>query len=229
MTKTISRTAIVLAAGIAASLALFFALGSDSSAQGTPDHGQSASHSRKHISQAELALRQDMRKLWEDHITWTRLAIVSFDADLPDLQATEGRLLQNQADIGDAIATFYGRPAGDELTGLLRSHILIAVDVLAAAKAGDQEALAEALRRWDANGRDIAHFLTAANPRNWPASMTEEMMHRHLALTTDEAVAHLQGRFEDDVAAYDAVHAEILEMADMLSDGIVAQFPNRFH
>jgi hypothetical protein len=227
MTKTISKTGLVLAAGVLASLALFLALGTDSRAQGKPHHTHGV-HAKRGISQSELALRQQMNKLWEDHITWTRLAIVSFDADLPDLQATEGRLLRNQSDIGDAIATFYGRRAGDRLTGLLRSHILIAVDVLAAAKAGDQEALAEAQRRWAANGREIALFLTAANPDNWPASMTKRMMRRHLELTTEEAVAHLQGRFNADIAAYDAVHREILQMADMLSDGIVAQFPRRF-
>ena len=74
--------------------------------------------------------RQEMRKLWEDHVTWTRLYIVSAVAELPDLEATAGRLLQNQADIGAAIATFYGDDAGSALTDLLRQHILIAADLV---------------------------------------------------------------------------------------------------
>jgi len=51
----------------------------------------------------QFAFRSAMRKLWEDHITWTRLYIVSVTADLADKDATAQRLLRNQADIGSAI------------------------------------------------------------------------------------------------------------------------------
>jgi len=59
------------------------------------------------------------------------------------------------------------------------------------------------------------------------ATMKAEM-HMHLKLTTDEAVARLQGKWTTDVAAYDKVNRHILHMSDMLSDGIVKQFPSRF-
>jgi hypothetical protein len=189
---------------------------------------QAASEGRPVSFPRELAFRNDMRKLWEDHVVWTRMAIVSFAADLPDFGVTAQRLLRNQADIGDALAPFYGRDAADQLTGLLREHILIAVDVLVAAKAGDQPALDDALARWDANADDIAAFLNAANPENWPLDEMRAMMGRHLALTTQEAVARLTGDFAADIAAYDAVHEQILEMADMLSTGVIDQFPDRF-
>jgi hypothetical protein len=170
----------------------------------------------------------DMRKLWEDHITWTRMAIVDFAANLPSLKATEGRLLQNQVDIGNAIAPFYGHAAGGELTSLLRQHILEAVDVLVAAKAGDKAKLAAAEKTWYANANQIAAFLSKANPQSWPLSMTRTMMKKHLDLTNQEAVARLTGHWAADIRAYDAVHAEILQMADMLSNGIIQQFPQRF-
>jgi len=169
-----------------------------------------------------------MRKLWEDHITWTRLAIVSFAGGLPDLQATEGRLLRNQTDIANAIKPYYGAAARTKLRGLLRAHILGAVALLQAAKANDSAALARAHDAWYANGNDIADFLSGANPRNWPRGEMRSMMRSHLDETLKEAVDHLNGRFAADVADYDAIHKTILEMADMLSDGIVAQFPARF-
>src|SRR5215471_1703569 len=78
-----------------------------------------------------------MRQLWEDHITWTRLYIVSAAAGLPDADQTARRLLKNQADIGDAVATYYGAGAGQALTALLRSHILTAAKLIGAAKSGD--------------------------------------------------------------------------------------------
>jgi hypothetical protein len=173
-------------------------------------------------------LHDGMRKLWEDHITWTRLAIVSFAAGSPDLQATENRLLANQTDIANAIKPYYGAAASTKLRGLLRAHILGAVALLQAAKANDSAALGKAHDAWYANGNDIADFLSGANPRNWPRGEMRSMMKSHLDETLKEAVDHLTGRFAADVADYDAIHKTILEMADMLSDGIVAQFPARF-
>jgi hypothetical protein len=174
------------------------------------------------------AFHDAMRKLWEDHITWTRLAIVSLANDLPDTNATVDRLLQNQADLGDAIKPFYGDAAGDQLTALLRDHILIAAEIIQDAKAGNTTAMNDAIARWYANADDIAVFLHNANPENWSLEDMKMMMHDHLDLTLQEAVAYLHGDYAGSVAAYEQVHAEILQMADMLSDGIIRQFPKKF-
>ncbi len=175
-----------------------------------------------------VTLRTDMRKLWEDHITWTRLAIISLVAGTPDTSATLARLLRNQTDIGNAIKPYYGAAAGSALTKLLRAHILIAADVVAAAKAGDQAKLAAAQARWTANADQIAATLHSVNPRFWPLATMKAEMHMHLKLTAAEAVARIQGKWAADVAAYDRVHDHILHMSDLLAAGIVDQFPARF-
>ncbi|HZQ65108.1 MAG TPA: hypothetical protein VFA66_07780 [Gaiellaceae bacterium] len=218
----------LLLATFAALVALAVSDGHDAEAHAT--HGTHATAGAPgSVSRSELAFRAEMRKLWEDHITWTRMVIVDFAAGLPDLKAAEQRLLRNQADIGNAIKPYYGAKAGNALTQLLRTHILEAVPVLTYAKAGDKPKLTKALDAWYANGNQIARFLTKANPASWPLAMTTKMMKNHLALTTLEAVARLQGKWAADIAAYDKVHEEILQMADMLSTGLVEQFPDRFH
>ena len=172
-----------------------------------------------------------MRKLWEDHITWTRLGIVDELAPtgpLPDLQASTDRLLQNQADIGNAIKPFYGEAAGNQLTELLRQHILIAAEIIQDAKAGNTAAMNGAITRWYANADEIAVFLNSANPEFWPLDEMKAMMHAHLDLTLQEAVTYLHGDYAGSVAAYEQVHLEILDMADMLSTGIIEQFPKMF-
>jgi hypothetical protein len=177
------------------------------------------------------AFHDEMRKLWEDHITWTRLFIVSkatLSTDLPDIGPTVDRLLQNQADLGAAFGPFYGTATGEELTALLRIHILTAADIITAAKAGDSAAQTAAIEAWYANAHDIAVFLHDLNPRFWPLDEMDAMMDEHLDLTLAEAVARLEGRYADDVAEYELIHAQILEMADMLSDGIIRQFPQAF-
>jgi len=225
-----ARTYRPIPLALAMVIALFSALaalalagGHDAAAHGDADHAAAAT-----ISPKELALRQDMRKLWEDHVTWTRLAVISLTTDAPDTKATVGRLLENQTDIGNAIKPFYGAAAGKQLTALLREHILIAADLIAVARKGDQAGVASEQARWTANADEIATFLSKANPRSWPPGAMRSMMRSHLRLTTNEVVARLQRNWAADVRAYDRIHVQILHMADMLSDGLVEQFPARF-
>ena len=191
-------------------------------------HSGGTATATANINQKQLAFHDAMRKLWEDHITWTRLAIVSFAADLPDFDATAARLLENQDDIGEAIEPFYGEQAADRLTSLLKEHIVGAVDLLKAAKAGDDEKFAEAKDAWYRNGDQIARFLNEANPKHWPLEQMQSLMRGHLDQTLEEAAARLKGDFAADIRAYDEIHHHILVMADTLSAGIVKQFPHRF-
>ncbi|MGH3064129.1 MAG: hypothetical protein ACRDMK_07295 [Gaiellaceae bacterium] len=218
--RPIPLALIALVALFSALAALAVSGGHDAQAHGH-DHGKAG------VSVEELAFRQDMRKLWEDHVTWTRLAIISLTTGSPDTDATVGRLLQNQDDIGAAIAPFYGVEAGNRLATLLREHITIAAELIAAAKAGNQPELVRQQARWEANADEIARFLNSANPR-WKLDETRSMLLEHLQLTTSEVVARLQSDWTADVAAYDEIHRQALHMADMLSTGIVAQFPKRF-
>ncbi|HEX5757966.1 MAG TPA: glycosyltransferase [Thermoanaerobaculia bacterium] len=172
--------------------------------------------------------RADMRQLWEDHIGWTRLFIVEAVGGLPGKDATAERLLKNQDDIGNAIKPFYGEEAGAKLTALLRDHILIAADLVGAAKAGDSAKQDDATKRWFANADEIAGFLSGANSKHWPADATKTMMHDHLKLTTEVVVAQLKGDWAASIAASDKVHEQILHMADALTDGIQAQHPQHF-
>jgi hypothetical protein len=231
--RLIPLTLTMLIAVFSALVALAVAGGHDAAAHDDTTQPAtaptSAAENAAPISKSEFVLRQEMRRLWEDHITWTRLAIISLTTDSPDTEATVGRLLKNQTDIGDAVKPFYGEAAGNELTRQLRLHILIAADVVAAARAGDQAELADAQARWLANADDIAAVLNSVNPKHWELATMKAEMHKHLDLTTQEAVARLQGNWSADVAAYDQIHEHILHMSDLLSSGLVKQFPQRFH
>jgi hypothetical protein len=178
-------------------------------------------------SDAAAAFKQDMRRLWTDHVVWTRDYIVAAVGDQPDAQAAAGRLMRNQEDIGNAVGTFYGASAGQQLTTLLKEHISIAVDLIKAAKAGDKPAQQQADAKWQQNAVAIADFLSKANP-NWPRATLVDMMKKHLSTTTDEVVARLNKQWDADVRAYDAVYDHILHMSDALADGIIKQFPEKF-
>ncbi|HSF26743.1 MAG TPA: hypothetical protein VLC50_04420 [Actinomycetes bacterium] len=199
-------------------------------------HGSSHGQTVRPANAAQVAFHDDMRKLWEDHVTWTRLAIVTFAADArsgatgkaASFPASAERLLANQVDIGDAIKPFYGEEAGNTLTALLHDHITIAVEIMQAVVNKDDEAFAHAKARWYANSDDIADFLAAANPKSWPQESMRAAMTTHLDQTLTEAANELGGQFAASVADYDAIHAHILDMADVLSSGIIQAFPEQF-
>ena len=171
-------------------------------------------------------LRTMMRELWTDHVIWTRQYIVSTIADDPSASEAAKRLMKNQEDLGDAVVPYYGRQAGTELTSLLKQHISVAVEVVAAAKAKDDAKLKESDERWHQNATAIATFLVKANP-DWKVADLESMLNEHLALTTQEATARLEKNWELDVETFDKVLDQALHMADALAAGISKQHPNK--
>lgn len=226
---------LALLAGIALATALATGLVDTGHSSSNAAHGETThSHSGQAAPAAaakkmsKAAFHDDMRKLWEDHVTWTRLAIVTFADGSASFDATAARLMQNQVDIGDAIKPFYGTAAGNRLTALLQDHIGIAVELLVAAKDGRTEEFDEANARWYANADDIADFLAAADPQHWPRKTMRAAMRAHLDQTLAEASHELTGDFAESVADYDEIHHHILVMADVLSSGIVKAFPKRF-
>ncbi len=196
----------------------------------SPAPVQAAEH--KHMdkvvyTQSVVDLRNAMRQLWEEHIVYTRNFIISSVGDLEDTGKIAERLLRNQDDIGNAIKPFYGEEAGNKLAALLREHILIAADIVKAAKAGDGEGVAKGQKKWIGNADDIAVFLSGANP-NWPVQTLKDMLYKHLAFTTTEVVSRLKKDWPADIEAYDKGHVHMLMFADILTEGIVKQFPKKF-
>jgi len=184
-------------------------------------------YSEECITQAEFNLSNNLRILWEQHITWTRLTIVSMVFNLPDVELVTQRLLRNPDDFGDVLVPFYGSQTAARFSALLRSHLVIAADLVNAAKAGDNIAAAEAERIWYDNARDIASFLSGINPY-WPREEWEELLFDHLAMVKDEAVLMLTGDYQREIDLYDDMERNAMRMADVMTDGIVKQFRERF-
>lgn len=176
----------------------------------------------------QLGLRQTMRALWEQHMEWTRLAIVDFVNGSAGFDTTAGRLLQNQTDIGNAIRPFYGDAAAGRLTTLLKAHITDFVAFFEAAKGGDPVAIASTQAAVYENAQQIGDFLASANPKSWPQDTMRSMMKEHIDQTVAYGGDELTGRYADGITVYDQAEAHMLMMADLLSQGIIAQFPGKF-
>jgi hypothetical protein len=175
------------------------------------------------LNAAQLALHNAWRALWKQHVFWTRMTIISAAHDLPDLPQVSARLLRNAPDMGALMRRYYGDSIAAGFTELIRQHLLIAIDLVSAAKKGDTAAAAAAEKAWYANADDIAVFLSSINPY-WPQQQVRDMFYTHLALTKAEAVAILSGEHQKSIEIYDQIERQIRDMADMFTYGMVRQF-----
>ncbi|MCW6088151.1 LysM peptidoglycan-binding domain-containing protein [Clostridium sporogenes] len=179
------------------------------------------------VTESEMALRDTIRMLWEQHSVWTRLAIMSIVAGSPDEELVVARLLRNPKDFEEVLRLFYGDEVAAEFNKLLTSHLVIASEIVKASKAGNTDAAADAEKRWYENADQIAELLSKINPY-WYFEDWQAMLQEHLALVKAQAVAILTSDYEKGISIYDDLEMQALEMADMMADGIVKQFPERF-
>lgn len=179
------------------------------------------------ISEKEVRLKSAMRLVWEQHVYWTRMTIISIAFNLPDVDFVTARLLRNATDMGNLLRPFYGNDIAAKFSNLIREHLIIAAELVKASKAGDQNAAAAAERRWYANGALISKFLSTINP-NISKNKFRAMFFEHLALTKSEAVFMLQKEFQSSIAVFNKIEAEALQMADTITVAIVKQFPKKF-
>lgn len=181
---------------------------------------------------AQFAFRAQQRRLWFDHVAYTRMAIVEYFSEAQPnsrFNATAARLLQNQVDIGDSIKPFYGDLNGARLTALLKGHIGGAVAILVAAKANNGPATTAAISAWRVNGNQVADFLSSLDPQRWPQQAMRDYMQVHLSQTINEATAELGGKYVDSLRDYDMAQSHAAGMmADIIALGIINKFPNRF-
>lgn len=175
------------------------------------------------FSKEVMHVRDCFRLLWEQHVYWTRMVIISIAADSPDLEPTTNRLLRNAPDFARLFNHFYGVRIASEFESLLTDHLVIAAELVKAAKAGNSNATADAEKRWYTNADEIVHFLNCINP-NWPVEHMRAMWYEHLSLTKSEAVARLNNDYKKDIEIFNQVEKEALMMADDFSNGIIRQF-----
>ena len=179
------------------------------------------------ITNSSVSLMNLFRLLWEQHGAWTRMAIMSMVFGLPDEEVTIKRLLRNPTDFANALRPFYGDMIATRFEKLLTDHLTIAAELVKAAKAGDSRKAEDAERRWYENANNIAALLGRINPY-WSEGEWREMLHAHLAFVKAEAVDMLNKDYQKSIDTYDKMEMQILQMADVMANGIIAQFAYYF-
>lgn len=179
------------------------------------------------ISMNQVQLLKQMNLVWEQHIMWTRMLLISIAENLKDLDATQARLLRNPKDIADIFRKYYGNVVANKIQQLLTEHLTIGKDLIVALKNKNQEQTTMLNTKWYQNADEMAEAFSSINPF-YPKEEIRNMLYEHLRLTTSEVNNRLQGNYVADINSYDMVQREILKMSQFFVNGIVKQFPNLF-
>lgn len=177
-----------------------------------------------YISSMEQMLSDQFRLLWEQHVYWTRMYIISVVFDLPDVQYVTNRLLRNPKDFAEVMQLFYGEDVVNDFVNLFTQHLTIAAELVKAAKARDNAAAANAEKRWYENADQIAEFFASINPY-WSEQEWKRLLYDHLAMTKNEAVYMLNKQYTDSINVFDNIEMQALNMADTMTYGIARLFP----
>jgi hypothetical protein len=170
----------------------------------------------------QMQLLCTLERLWIEHVLWTRAFLVSTASGFGDLGDVTNRLLRNPQDFADALRPFYGARA-QRFGDLLKEHLLIAGDLVNAAKAGDAKTASQLRMRWYANADSIADLLGSINPY-WNSQAWRTLLYDHLKMTEDEATQILKGQYAQSIAQYDAIQNEAVRMGEYMAAGIMDQF-----
>lgn len=185
-------------------------------------HRNNFCENRRTISK-QLQLSNTLRRLWTEHVMWTRSFIISTAFNLGDLDYVSKRLMRNPSDFADVLMMYYGDKTAKQFMELLTEHLSIAAKLVNAAKAGDTATANEQRRLWYLNADNIALFLSKINPY-WDNRAWQTFLYDHLKMTENEASQILTGQFDASISQYDAIAEEALKMADYMTSGIIRQF-----
>lgn len=179
------------------------------------------------VSQNQVRLLNEMNLVWEQHIMWTRMLLISIAENLQDLNATESRLLRNPRDIANVFRIYYGDIIANRIQRLLTTHLTIGKDLIVALKNNNQEEATKLNKMWYNNADEMSEFFSSINPY-YPKEEMKIMFYKHLELTSNEVKFRLNGNYVEDIRAFDMVQQEILKMSQFFVNGIVMQFINIF-
>src|SRR5580658_3152267 len=174
-------------------------------------------------AQSSFALNRQWRLLWEQHTLWTRTLMISIASNSANQVATSARLFKNVSDMAAVMDRYFGSNVAGKFSNLFSAHVTIADQLISAARDNQTQRFISLKKEWFDNATQISNFLSSINTY-WKRDVINEIMNSYLRLSLTEATSYLNGNFDDDINAYDAVERESLLMADMFSEGIVSRF-----
>ena len=173
--------------------------------------------------------RQALRDLWVGHVFWVRnVALATRMGDAEAARVAEENVVGNARSIADAVIPFYGKPAADNLFGLLAGHYGAVKEYQTAAYAGNKDGRDAAVVKIKSNATEIASFLSTANPKNWPKDTLVGLLFAHGAHHMEQIDAFAAKDYASEAKTWEMMKGHMYMIADAIAGGLVKQFPKKF-
>jgi hypothetical protein len=190
-----------------------------------PEMAMATAHAADAAAVAAPKLHAALRSLWHGHVVHTRdyaLAVHAHDAAKAKLAADA--VVANAQQLADAVAGFYGKPAGERMLQLLAGHWGGIKALTDARAAGDAAGQNQAMTALNANVNEIAKFLAGANP-NLPESAVQSLFIAHVAHHATELQQIMSDDMKGEQGTWAAMQQHMDVIADALAGAIAKQFP----
>ncbi len=171
----------------------------------------------------EVKLKEHLRKLFTDNITWTRLYLIDMLNNSMSLDHTTNRLFKNQDTIGNFIRPFFGDTTADTFTSLLKEHITVVIDMMKSIKDGDTTKEANLEADSVINAENMSTFLNSIN-QYFSREDILDLFKTHILLLKYQFIARMNGDFNADILYFDMGLHHVLTIADCLFKGIIERF-----
>ncbi len=178
------------------------------------------------MQQEEMDLNNDMRQAWNNHSFWTAMFVNSIVEALPNAEAVKARLMENPSEITAVFEKFYSQPMTTQLNQLLSEHLRLASELLEDLKENDMENAAQVEAQWYQNADKIARLLSSSNSK-YNYEELRRMLRTHLDMLKNTMVADLNGEHARTVQLTDESNEHLMQLADGLTEGLLAQFYQR--
>lgn len=187
-------------------------------------NGQENNHHNRHPE--EMDLNNDMRHAWSQHNLWDTMFMISLFNTLDNTNAVQRRLMQTPEDIASVFEMFYSQPMVNQLKQLLTQHVELAGELTMAMRDNSMERAEQVEMQLNQNADQIARMLSNANT-NYNYEELRRMLRNHLDLMKNAMMADLNGEYDETVRLVDENEAQLMELADILTEGLVQQFYQR--
>ncbi len=175
-----------------------------------------------------LETKMALRDLWVEHVFWIRSYVIAANAgDEEQRKTAETEVVENAKALAATITPFYGQPAADALLNLLAGHWTAVRDCNTAVASGSQSDRNEAVAAITANAREIAKFLSGANPY-LPEDTVFGLLSAHGAHHVAQINQIAADDFDVEARTWQAMREHMLVISDSIADALAKQFPAQF-
>lgn len=176
-----------------------------------------------------VGLRLALRDLWIGHIFWVRNEVIMTKLGSTDAAKVAGaQAVENAKAIANSVSPFYGQGASDKLFNLLAGHYGAIKEYMTAAYDMNKDAQVAATDKMKKNVDEIATFLNGANPKNWPKETLASALLAHVGHHMAQIDQLNAKDYTGEASTWEAMKKHMYVVADVLTDGIVKQFPKKF-